>query len=455
MRQTKLRTDFTTGNIPMQLLRFAVPFMLSNAMQLIYSMVDMAVVGKYVGSAGLSAVSNAALIMNFCAMVCLGFCNGGQVLIAQHLGGGKKEKIGSIVASLTTAMLVLGCVFIVAVLCLKGSIIRWVEIPPESVDMAKDYLVICGLGLLFTFGYNIVSSIFRGLGDSQHPFIFILIASVANLVLDLLFTGYLGWGVAGAAAATVIGQAISLIFSVSFLYKNRAEIGLDQKIGLRSVDRDMMKKLIRLGIPYAIQSAAVNLSMIFVSSLINSLGVFASAAFGVGVKIDDTATKLSQGVMMAVAPMVGQNIAAKNKSRTKKIVWWALLYAGLLYLVFTIVLLLFNRQLFGLFNQEPEVLALAPVFVSAVVWGFPAMAMMRAFSGFVQGVGHARLSMILGLLDGVVLRISLSYIFGIVMDMGFTGFVLGFSIAAFGNCIPAMIYFLSGKWEKRKTLVSE
>ena len=453
MSRTKLRADFTTGNIPVQLLRFAVPFMLSNAMQLIYSMVDMAVVGRFVGSAGLSAVSNACLIMNFCTMVAMGFCTGGQVLIAQSLGMKKRERVGSIVSAMVTAMLVLGCVFIVLVISFRNTIIRWVDIPPESVKMAESYLIICGLGILFTFGYNVVSAIFRGMGDSQHPFIFILIASVANLLLDLLFTGYLGWGVAGAAAATVIGQAISLIFSVSFLYRNREEMGLNQRLGLRQVDRQVMGTLLKLAIPYSIQSAAVNLSMIFVSSLVNGLGVYASAAYGVGVKIDDTATKLSQGIMMAVSPMVGQNVAAKDHARAKKVTWWALVYASALYLIFTLVLIFFNRQLFGLFNNEPEVLALAPVFVRAVVWGFPAMALMRAFNGFLQGIGHARLSMLLGIMDGVVGRILLSYLFGITMGLGFTGFVVGFSIAAYANSVPAMIYFLSGKWERRKTLI--
>lgn len=454
MSSKKIQADFTVGSIPKQLIRFAIPFMLSNAMQLIYSMVDMAVVGKFVGSAGLSAVSNSSQIMNLCTMLCLGFCSAAQVLVAQSLGSGKKDQIGRIISTLLSAMLALCAVLIVFMVTMRHQIVRWVDIPPEAQSMALDYLVICGAGLMFTFGYNIVSSIFRGLGDSRHPFIFILIASVANLVLDLLFTGYLGWGVAGAAAATVIGQGISLIFSVTFLRRNREQIGLSEKMRLFSVDKQMLRMLIKLGIPYAVQTAAVNLSMIFVNRLVNSLGVYPSAAFGVGVKIDDIANKLAQGVMYAVSPMVAQNIAAQNKARVKKVFWSALIFSASLYFLFSLILLPFSRQLFSIFNDEPQVLELAPVFAAAVVWGFPAMALLRPCNGFLQGIGYARMSMILGLLDGVVARIALSYLLGIPLQMGFTGFVIGFSIAAYANSVPGTIYFLSGRWEKRKTLIS-
>ncbi len=454
MRSGAIQTDFTQGSIPKQLVRFAVPFMLSNAMQLLYSLVDMVVVGKYVGSFGLSAVSNASQIVQFCTMLCLGFCTGGQVLIAQCLGAGRRDRLGRVFGTLCGTVAALGAVMTLLLLALRRQVLRWVSVPPEAEAMAGVYLLICGGGLLFTFGYNMVSAALRGMGDSFHPFLFICIASVVNLLLDVLFTGLLRWGVAGAAAATVLGQAASLVFSLRLLYRRREEFGFDFHPRSFRPDRESLRALVSLGIPYAVQSSAVNISMIFVNRLINGVGVYASAAFGVGVKLDDIASKLTQGIMYAVSPMVGQNAAARKWGRTRKIVLWALAFSSALYLAFTVLYLRCAVSMFSVFNTEPEVLALAPVFVSAVVWGFPAMAVMRASGGFVQGIGYARMSMVLGILDGVVCRIGLSWLLGTVCGLGFYGFVLGFGLAAYSYGVPSLIYFLSGQWKKRKMLVT-
>ena len=193
--------------------------------------------------------------------------------------------------------------------------------------------------------------------------------------------------------------------------------------------------------------------MMFVNRLVNGVGVYASAAFGAGVKLDDIASKLTQGIMYAVSPMVGQNVAAQKWARTRKIVLWAMVFSLSLYLIFMVIYLLFAEQMFSLFSSEQEVLLLAPVFVSAIIWSFPAMAIMRATGGFIQGIGHAQMSMILGIMDGVVCRICLSYTLGTVLGLGFFGFVLGFGLASYSYAIPSFIYFFCGQWEKRRMLI--
>ena len=193
--------DFTQGSIPRQLLLFALPFMASNALQVLYSTIDMIIVGEFVGTPGLSAVSQSSQILNFATMVCFGFSNGGQVLVAQALGAGKRKEMSRILGTLFSLILLLAAVLSVVVLGAREWILDTMKIPLESRAFAMDYLVICGAGLVFTAGYNMVSAVLRGMGDSKRPFLFIAIASVVNLVLDLLFTGLLGWGVAGAAHA--------------------------------------------------------------------------------------------------------------------------------------------------------------------------------------------------------------------------------------------------------------
>ena len=454
MKKT-ITKDFTQGNIPKQLILFTLPFMLSNALQVFYSTIDMMIVGKFVGTAGLSAVAQSSQIVNFATMVCLGVSNAGQVLVSQALGANKKDRMNHIIGTLFSILVIIALAFSSVIMPLSRVILNVMNVPVESIDMAVDYLVICGGGMIFTAGYNMVSAVLRGMGDSRRPLMFIVIASFVNLVLDILFTGILGMGVAGAAWATIIGQAVSFLFSIYYLYKNKAGFGFDFKKENFILEKNYAKMIISLGAPMAVQSGFINISMIFVNSMINTVGVVASATFGVGGRIDDIVNKISQGIQYAAMPMISQNIAAKKHERAKKVVYWAWLYSGILTIFFMTLYICFGKQLFMAFSDDTAVHGMSTTFISAILWMFPAFSVMRGSGAFIQGIGNARLSMALALLDGVFLRIGLSWLFGIVLDMGFYGFVLGYALAPYGYAVPSMIYFLSGKWKKRKTLADE
>ena len=454
-KEKKISKDFTQGNVPKQLLWFALPFMASNALQVLYSTIDMIIVGKYVGTAGLSAVSQSSMIVNFATMMCLGFSNGGQVLVAQALGAGKRKEMNDIIGTLFS-LIMMFAIFMSGVFMVgRFWILDTMNIPAESYSMAMDYLIICGLGLLFTAGYNMVSAVLRGMGDSKRPFLFICIASVINLILDILFTGVMGMGVAGAAYATIIGQAVSFIFSLYYLYKNKDAFGFDFAKESFRLNGKYVKMICSLGTPMAIQSGCINLSMLYVNSMVNSVGVVASATFGVGVRIDDIINKVSQGIQYAAMPMVSQNIAARQQKRAQQVVWYAWAYSFALTVVFLVIYLNFGKELFIMFSDDPQVHEMSYVFIRAIIWMFPAMAIMRGSNAFIQGIGNAKLSMVLSLLDGVVLRIGLSWLFGIALDWGFYGFVLGYGLAPYGCGVPGMIYFLSGRWKKRKVLAED
>ena len=455
MSSATLSRDFTHGNIPRQLIRFTLPFMASNAMQVLYSAIDMMIVGNCVGKEGLAAVSQSSQILNFVTMLCLGFSNAGQVLISQAIGAGKKKELSRIIGTLFLLILLLGLVMTVFILALCQPIIRIMQIHDDAATMAMSYLIICGAGLVFTAGYNMVSAVLRGMGDSKRPYLFIAIASVINLVLDILFTGILGWGVAGAAAATIIGQAASFLFSLLYLYCHRQELGFEMAKEHFRIEGRYAKLIGSLGTPMAVQAGFINLSLLFVNALVNKVGVIASATFGVGMRIDDLCNKVSQGLQFAASPMIGQNIAAGQKERAKKVVWYTWMYSFAFTALFLILYLFYREPLFSLFTDDTKVMELSKTFVAAIVWMFPAFAIMRGTGGFITGIGNAKLGMVLALLDGVVLRIGLSWLFGIVLNWGFFGFVLGYGLAPYGCAIPGMIYFLSGKWEKRKALAEE
>ena len=443
------------GSIPKQLLMFTLPFMASNALQVLYSTIDMVIVGEFVGTPGLSAVSQSSQILNFATMVCLGFSNAGQVLVSQALGGGKRQELNPIIGTLFALITMLAAVLSVVAVGGNELILNLMKIPTESRDFARDYLIICGAGLVFTAGYNMVSAVLRGMGDSKRPFLFIGIASAVNLVLDIIFTGCLGWEVAGAAWATIIGQAVSFLFSLFYLHRRKAEFGFDFKLSSFRLHRRYSRMMLSLGTPMAIQSGCINLSMLFVNSMINEVGVVASATFGVGCRIDDIINKISQGIQYAAMPMISQNIAAQQKERSVKIVRWAWIYSFALTAFFMTAYILFGKQLFMMFSDDVLVHEMSGDFIRAILWMFPALAVMRGSSAFIQGIGNARMSMVLALLDGVVLRIGLSWLLGIVLDFGIYGFVLGYGLAAYGCAIPGMIYFLSGVWKKRRTLADD
>lgn len=455
MRTTSISKDFTKGNIVWQLLMFTLPFMASNALQVLYSTIDMVIVGKYVGTPGLSAVSQSSQILSFATMVCLGFSNAGQVLISQALGAGKRKEINEIIGTLFGMILGMGLFLSCAILLARQWIMSVMNIPAESWEMAADYMIICGGGLVFTAGYNMVSAALRGMGDSRRPFLFIGIASFVNLILDILFTGMLGFGVAGAAWATIIGQAVSFLFSIYYLYRSREAFGFDFRRKSFIPRKKYVKMIAELGTPMAIQSGCINLSMLFVNAMVNNVGVVASATFGVGVRIDDIINKISQGLQFAAMPMISQNIAAGERKRSRQVVWFVWLFAFVLMAFFIAVYYVFGRQLFMLFSDDTKVHDMSATFIRAILWMFPAMSIMRGSNAFIQGIGNAKLSMVLALLDGVMLRIGLSWLFGIVLDWGFFGFVLGYGLAPYGCAVPGMIYFLSGVWQRRKVLAED
>lgn len=455
MSKGTISKDFTSGSIMRQMFVFMLPFMLSNALQVLYSTIDMVIVGEYVGTAGISAVGQSSQIVNFATMVCLGFSNAGQVLLAQALGAGKKKEINSIIGTLFSLVLIIAAALSLVVLVFPNKILELMNMPAESYDMAMDYMIICGAGLVFTAGYNMVSAVLRGMGDSKRPLLFIAIASVINLVLDLLFTGLFGWGVAGAAYATIIGQAVSFLFSLYYLYKRKESFGFDFKLRSYKINRQYAKMMTAIGTPMAIQSGCINISMLFVNSMINGIGVVASATFSAGIKIDDIINKISQGIHYAAMPMVSQNIGAGKPDRAKRVVYSAWIFSWIWTIVFIVLYLFFGKQMFMLFSSDPAVHEMSSEFIKAIIWMFPALAMMRGTGALIQGIGNAKLSMVLALLDGVVLRIGLSWLFGIYFGWGFFGFVLGYGLAAYGYAIPGVIYFLSGIWRHHKVLAKD
>ncbi len=451
-KNNAMTMDLTTGNIFPLLVRFSVPFMLSNALQIVYSLVDMLVVGQYLGSVGITAVSLASQIITILTTVCIGLATGGQVYISQLVGAKQQDFVRRVIGTLFTTMLIIGIVITAAAIAFRDIFLQWLETPAESFAGASSYMLICGAGMLFIFGYNVVSAILRGMGDSKHPLLFIAIASVLNLILDVVFVGPCNMGVAGAALATVIGQAVSFIASIVFLYRRKSQFGFDFKRSSFAIDGHSAKILIKLGVPFAISSSAINLSVLFVNGLINVYGLHVSATFGVGIKVLQLPDIFTRSINMATAAMVGQNFGAGKLSRVTRTTWMATFACAIVYVVAGILMLAFPEQLYALFTDEQEVLALSGYFIRILVIAFPGFMIMVGSLGMIQGIGNANFNLVLSLLDGFVMRIGLCYLLGTVFDLGMSGVFIGYSIATYGTAIPSFLYFLSGRWKKFQAL---
>ena len=448
MSNSRIR-DFTSGNITKQLVTFAWPLFLSNLLQVVYNMVDMIVVGQVLGKVGTSAVAVGGDVTNFLTFVAMGFSSAGQVLIAKYIGGGEREKLGRFVGTMTGFLMLCAIVISAVSLTFQTGILQLMNTPPESYQGAVDYSTICMAGLVFIYGYNIVSAILRGMGDSKHPLIFIGIAAALNVILDIVFVMVLDIGAGGAALATVISQAVSFITCSAFLLKHREAFSL--RIVWRDFikwERSMLASLVKLGVPMAVKSAAVMISKLFVNSWINSYGVEVSAFAGIANKISSTANLVSNAMNTAGSTMVGQNIAARKHERVKKIILRLAAITLSLAAIFSVVILLFPEMVFGLFTQDEAVLAIVPGYLYIAVLLFFGAALRSCMNGLINGSGHTRVNVVTAVMDGFVMRIGMALLFGLALDMRHYGFWLGDAIAGFTPFWIGVIFYFSGKWKR-------
>ena len=440
--------DYTEGPVTRQLLAFSWPFMLSNLLQTAYNLTDMVVVGQFVGAAGLSAVGVGADLLHLATFIAMGFCNAGQVLISQYIGLKDRASVAKIVGTMFTFVLSLSLLVTAAGLAGMDLWLRLLNVPPEALVYCRQYTVMCTSGLFFIFGYIMVAAILRGMGESKRPMIFIAVASVLNVLLDILLVG-LGMGPLGAAVATVTAQGVSFIASVIYLWKKRDELGFDFRVRDLIPDRRNLWLLLRLGVPMTIQSCAISISALFVSSHINAYGVTASAVTSVGQKLSTIASIVTLALSQAGATMVGQNFAARKFDRVRRVLTDSLLIGGCFAAVLSAMMIAWPEQVFSLFNDDPAVLAMSHAYVVVAVMNYFGWASRGPCTALCNGMGFPLMNFILGIFDGVVMRVGLCLLLGETLHLGILGFWIGSAAAGFAFFLVMIPYFISGKWKNR------
>ena len=448
MPSTMIR-DMTKGPVVPQLLRFALPLFVSNALQAVYNLVDMVVVGNYIGKAGMSAVSIGGDLLHLLTFVAMGFSSAGQVLIARSVGTGRYDEIKKIIGTMFT--LLLSASVGISVLCylLRFSVLRWLNTPDASWAFAMDYLVTCACGLVFIYGYNIVSAILRGMGDSRRPFVFIAIAAVLNTALDVIFVKYVDLEVFGAALATVIGQGVSFLTALVYLYRRRESFGFDFKRASFRVDPSAFRHLLALGVPMAIQSAAISFSKIVLMAWINLFDVTYSALAGIFNKVNTMGGVVSQAFTAAGSTMAGQNLSAGEHKRVRQILLTILLIGLGLATLAGVVMLLDPDAVYDIFTKDRDVLGAAAVLTLPIILNFYGAATRSAAFSLINGSGRAKLNLAIAIIDGVISRIGLAALLGFALHLDCFGFWLGDALAGFTPFVIGLFFYFSGRWKKR------
>lgn len=448
----QIGTDLTHGPILKALLIFAVPMVLTNVIQQLYSMVDLIIIGQYVGSVGTVGVSTGGELSDLMTPVATAFSNAGQIYIAQLIGARDQRRVKETVGTLLTIMMIVAIFFMVASILFCNQILELLNCPEEALDQARSYMIITALGMPFIFGYNAVCGILRGMGESKRPMYFIIVAAVINIFLDILLVAVFKMEAAGTAIATALSQFGSFAASFVYMYQRRDQFGLELKVSYFKPKRDAFWIILKLGIPQLVRTCFVRFSMLWVNANINAYGLTISATNSVGNKINKFLEVFTQGVDGASGAMIGQNLGAKKTDRAKKIVWVTL---GCLLVIAAVcigLVLLFPKQLFAVFTNDADVIEFGVTYLQILAVSIFVSALIGPFNSMITGCGFVSMGFVIGILDGVICRIGFSLIFANVFQMGAISYFWGTACCRILPCLLCFSYFMSGKWKTRKLL---
>ena len=452
----KMQRDFTQGPIARNMINFSLPFLLSNILQALYGAVDMLVVGNYadpdpvISAQILSGVNIGSQITHLVAMMVSGLTISGTVMVGQYVGAKKQKDASETVGTMFTLMIIVGLALMVIMLALAGPLLHLLNTPSEAFEHAKTYLNICLGGTLFIFGYNAVSSIQRGLGDSVRPLIFVGIACLVNVFLDLWLVKGMGMGAAGAALATVIAQAISLLLAAWYLSRNK--FIFDFKFKSFRIQKAKMKLMVKLGIPSSIQSIIVNVSFLVMTSLVNIIGGYtASAAVGVVGKFNSFAILPAVAMSSSISAFAAQNIGAGLYDRAKKSLWVGIGIAmGISLAVFAAVQI-WPEAIIGVFSPDPELIRNGVEYMRTFSYDYLFVPLMFCGNGLIMGAGHTRFTLLTSTVSSLLLRIPVAILFGSTLGWGLMGVGLAAPVASFAGILLGGWFIFSGRWKKDQT----
>lgn len=447
------QNNLAKGNVAKQLILFAIPFIISNMIQTLYSVADMVIVGQFNGTYSMSGVNIGGQVTNLLLNVAIGISTGGTIMIAQSVGAEKTKQLQKIIGTLLTSLMVAAVIMTILMLVLKDPILRTIHTPEESFQEASIYLAVTALGTIFIFGYNALSAIMRGMGDSKSPLIFVTIACFTNIIMDLLLVGVLHQGAFGAAIATVFSQALSMLLCIVYL-KKRGFV-FDFNFHSFRVDKVQLKSILKLGIPLTIQNVITNLSFLFMTTLVNYIGVTASAAVGAVGKYNGFAILPALAMNAAISAMVAQNIGAEREDRAIKTMLTGMGIAYLISVTIFILTRLFPEEVLMMFSTDPELIRVGIPYLFAFSYDYLLVPAAFCLVGFFIGTGHTTFSLINNIMSSIVIRIPAAYLLSDAMGLGLKGVGLAVPFATACTIVMSLWFFFSGKWKKKTVRIED
>ena len=437
-----MKSDFTQGSILKKLVAFMLPVLGALVLQAAYGAVDLLVVGRFGTTSGLSAVSTGSQVLNLVTFVVTQFAMGVTVLIARYLGEKRPEQIGGLIGGSTVVFTIITAVLFVALVFFAEPISQLVQAPAEALDLTTGYVRICGGGIFFIVAYNLLSAIFRGLGDSKSPLMFVAVACVVNIVGDLLLVAVFHMDAAGAALATVFAQAISVVFALMLLKKR----GLPFKITKRDFRiTPQCRRALKIGLPLALQECLTQGSFLALCAFVNRLGLLASSGYGVANKIVNFAMLVPSALMQSMASFVSQNVGAGDEQRARKSMFTGM-GVGMVIGVIVFALVMFKGDvLTSLFTTDPDVIQNGFDYLKGFAAETILTAVLFSMIGYFNGHNNTVWVMAQGLIQTLIVRLPMSYIMSIQPNASLTSIGLAAPTATLFGIVLNVIYYMRTK----------
>ncbi len=442
--------DFTTGNEASILFRFTLPMLIGNVFQQLYSTVDSIIVGQALGKNALAAVGTSFPVIFLLISLIMGITMGTNILVAQYYGAREMQKVKKTIDTAYIFLFVASLTITALGLILSKPVLILLQTPPEVLPLAKQYMDITFIGIITVFGYNSINSILRGLGDSKTPLFFLIIATVINIVLDLLFILVFNWGVAGAAWATVIAQGFSFVFGLYYL--NRFHELFNFNLRDMHFSPDIFRLSLKIGLPTGVQQMLVGSGLMVLFRIVNGFGPAVVAAYTAATRIDSFASMPAINFSAAVSSFVGQNLGAGKPERVKKGYLAALGMSTLISLTMTIIALIFSEQLIALFNSDPEVIEAGASYLVIVGLFYIVFSTMFITNGVMRGAGDTFIPMLITLLSLWLVRVPAAALLS--QRYGSDGIWWGIPLGWLLGAALSIGYYLTGRW-KSKVVVRE
>lgn len=448
---TSDKADFTQGNILKKLVAFMMPVLGALILQAAYGAVDLLVVGRFGSTSGLSAVSTGSQVLNLVTFVVIQFAMGITVLIARYLGEKRPERIGAVIGGGAVVFTMMSVALFIAMVGFARPISVLMQAPAEAVDLTASYVRICGAGILFIVAYNLLSAIFRGLGDSKSPLLFVLVACIVNIIGDLILVAGLHMDAAGAAIATVTAQALSVVFAVMLLLKKDLPFAITKKDFRLN---PQCRKFLKIGLPLALQEFLTQISFLALCAFVNRLGLEASSGYGVACKIVNFAMLVPSSLMQSMASFVSQNIGAGKKKRAKQSMFTGI-GVGLAVGCVVFVLVLFKGDvLCSAFSTDAAVIQNGFAYLKGFAPETLVTAILFSMVGYFNGNNKTVWVMTQGLIQTLLVRLPLAYFMSIQPNASLTKIGLAAPVATTVGIVLNVGFFIYlNRAEQKKSVV--